>query len=772
MASAEKISPRDGLDEKTTETPQEIPPEQDLFVRQPEPRSIKTTALRLLFDLFCLSWIAPIVILLYLNFTGWTIGSGVACRLPSYKSDCKLWQDVPLRLAELDDKDHEILGSLQIVAKALEVWFTVVAGSLMLDLAILLAVSKIGLPMGHFLTYLEFASITVLFKPTFWISSKGEDRESPWYRPPKVWLWAFLVLAVLLCAACNLMGPATAVLAIPTLNWSEHKLPTETALSGLPSNEPPTQIGGIPSSVCPPSELQAGSYTCTDIFSSSVDELSAALWARSEWRRSGFFTMSPMIPFRSLTFTINETDAIDGFEIDWMPSRSVLTRLDEEYSKLWVSRATPNFTSASDMLGDWPLDPGLYYHYTNSLDVEMSSYGPILGVRSICSTAANITEFDIAPRKRVRCYTRTSTTSPNTFRYHCIRMTSAVSDWTDVGHYSHANFTLKDRLGVDTHINVHSADKAFQIPKRYSPCLWDHERSDCDWNRLLDPKSDTDRIQTSVHYTEYFAPDAPSAEYTVMCYTEFYHTMADYIAQIAPTKINTTIVNTENRLEAKHINVHADWALAAWSAARGETFNATRSADKNLLDALGPLMRTPPPKTEAENDAFETRWFYDQHKVMSLQTVSLIGHTTTNNKTLVDAAAASSPSSDPYRPQLTNTQRFRVWSYSTSSQTFRMGATVCIFGCLCVIARTFISLVYRLPQPSTLAVLAAALRFEYKGDLDGLSRETHIARIPYGYARHEAAEGGIGRGTGTEGEKKVVMRERIRNPPMLVARRQ
>ncbi|PGH02537.1 hypothetical protein GX51_04563 [Blastomyces parvus] len=756
MASTTEAATENNLAEKIPRT-QQTTGETD----EKKPRSIKGVVFRLLFDLFCISWLAPTIILLYLNFSSWIIGSGVACRLPSYKDDCNIWARVPLQLAKLDEKDHEILGSLQIVAKALEVWFTIIAGSLILDLAILLALSKMGLPMGHFMTYLEFSSVTILWNPTFWASSRGEVGKSPWYKPPKLWLWAFLGFAVLLCATCNLMGPATAVLAIPTLGWSELNLRSDLALLDIPSHEPPSRIDSIPitsDSGCRSSDLQAGNYSCTDYFSSSVDELSAALWARSEWRQEGFPTMSPMIPFMSLTFTVNETDAIDGIEIDWMPSRFMLRQMNNEYIELWISRASPNFTIADDFLGaEWPLDRGLYNHYTNSLDVEMLSYGPILGVRNLCSTAANITEFNVGPGKPVRCYTRTSTSSPNTFRYHCIRLTSGQNDWANVEHYSHANFTLRANSQIRTDINVHSADKAFKIPSKYAHCVWDHERSDCDWDSLLSTKPNTGNWDQSVHFTEYKIPDWDPARYTVMCQTEFYVTMADYIMEVSPNKINTTVVNTETRLEARSINVHADWALTAWSVARGNTINATRQADNNLLESLLPLVQTPPPKTQDEEDAFETRWFYDQHKTMTLQIVSLIGHTSTPDKRLVADASAGS---NPYRPLLTKMRKFRVWSYGQESRTFRMGAAVSIFGCLCVIARTIISLVYRLPQPSTLEVLTAALRYEYKGDLDDAERESHRARIPFGYARDPA-----------DARKKAAFRERVKSPPVLESRR-
>ena len=110
--------------------------------------------LRRLFELFCLAWAVPIGILLVLNFNSWVVGAGVGCRLRGRKNDCYIdllgydGPDAAERAAKLDQNDHEILGALQFVAKALEVWFSIIATSLVYDLTMLLATQSKGLPIG------------------------------------------------------------------------------------------------------------------------------------------------------------------------------------------------------------------------------------------------------------------------------------------------------------------------------------------------------------------------------------------------------------------------------------------------------------------------------------------------------------------------------------------------------------------------------------------------------------------------------------------------
>jgi hypothetical protein len=55
------------------------------------------------------------------------------------------------------------LGALQFVAKVLEVWFSIVAASLVYDLTMLLATQRKGVPIGYLLTHVEFGDILTLF---------------------------------------------------------------------------------------------------------------------------------------------------------------------------------------------------------------------------------------------------------------------------------------------------------------------------------------------------------------------------------------------------------------------------------------------------------------------------------------------------------------------------------------------------------------------------------------------------------------------------------
>ena len=93
-------------------------------------------------QLFGLTWLVPIIALLVLNYTDHIIGASVGCAL---KKDCNhdsFAENAIQQAAKMDKKDHNILGTLQFVAKALEIWFMIIATCLVYDLTMLLAIKE------------------------------------------------------------------------------------------------------------------------------------------------------------------------------------------------------------------------------------------------------------------------------------------------------------------------------------------------------------------------------------------------------------------------------------------------------------------------------------------------------------------------------------------------------------------------------------------------------------------------------------------------------
>ena len=78
------------------------------------------TALR---QSICMLWLAPVIALLVLNFTGCMIGPSLWC--PDRQCQVQWFNYVTsiayADLQEFNKRDHNVLGTLQLVAKALEI---------------------------------------------------------------------------------------------------------------------------------------------------------------------------------------------------------------------------------------------------------------------------------------------------------------------------------------------------------------------------------------------------------------------------------------------------------------------------------------------------------------------------------------------------------------------------------------------------------------------------------------------------------------------------
>ena len=168
-----------------------------------------------------LLWLAPAIVLLYLNLTHTVIGNTLWC--PSH--DCVILGDSKRAIQQAvkyDRKDHDVNGALLFAQKGIEVWFTAVATLLVYDIAMMYARREGGLPVGYLLSHLEFTDPMNVFNPLVWksASSKRSNIGSTANNAKKtrvLTLSLFAVLITFLTILTNLMGPAGGVLVLPTV---------------------------------------------------------------------------------------------------------------------------------------------------------------------------------------------------------------------------------------------------------------------------------------------------------------------------------------------------------------------------------------------------------------------------------------------------------------------------------------------------------------------------------------------------------------------------
>lgn len=171
--------------------------------------------------LLSLLWLAPAIILLYLNLTKQIIGNTLWC--PS--GHCAILGNGQRSIVEAlkyDRIDHNVTGALLFAQKGIEVWFTAVATLLVYDIAMMFARREGGLPVGYLLAHLEFTDLMNLFNPRVWTSasSKRSNIGSTSKDGNKSRVLTFTLFAVLitfLTIIANLMGPAGGVLVLPTI---------------------------------------------------------------------------------------------------------------------------------------------------------------------------------------------------------------------------------------------------------------------------------------------------------------------------------------------------------------------------------------------------------------------------------------------------------------------------------------------------------------------------------------------------------------------------
>lgn len=298
---------------------------------------------------FALLWLAPVLLLMYWNFTELVIGASAWC--PG--GDCLLNTFNPVsavpaaRAQHYDKESHNLIGGLQFVAKGLEIWFGVIAAALMYLVTMKAAGEREGLPIGYLTRPMEFADPITLVDPLLWktgpspFTARKESEKRVGRR-----VWYLIALSIFLCAMINLMGPATAVLVIPALQWIETpKVGGEMFGSMLsadaPSTTAPTGMWWTlqTNSLCSEEEFLAHNYTCTQkVLGSSMDSwlssMIAADGANTGRTNHQGLTFAANMTFHSNTTNslivesaINEQKPILSKEIYWVPNRQVISRV-------------------------------------------------------------------------------------------------------------------------------------------------------------------------------------------------------------------------------------------------------------------------------------------------------------------------------------------------------------------------------------------------------------------------------------------------------------
>ena len=107
------------------QSPEEDPLKPEIELGRHPQLSVKRNLLStFLIQTACLLWLAPVLTLLVLNFKGHIVGASAWCPNQNCQVGWFYIQSVAEHnLYKLDRRDHNLLGVLQLVAKALEIWY-------------------------------------------------------------------------------------------------------------------------------------------------------------------------------------------------------------------------------------------------------------------------------------------------------------------------------------------------------------------------------------------------------------------------------------------------------------------------------------------------------------------------------------------------------------------------------------------------------------------------------------------------------------------------
>lgn len=240
--------------------------------------------------------------------------------------------------------------------------------------------------MGYLTRPIEFADPVTLVDPLLYKTGPhpwGNKSQGDKILGRRV--WSLIILSVALCILCNLMGPATAVLVIPSLQWVTTDKVGQRQFTSLNSAEPPkldeTAWFWWWTRSCSDAQLQNQQFTCVyDPFGLGLDQ-----WVGNALAGSSVSSQSGLAFQANVTADIGGKSAYDATVKDvlfWAPSRQIITNLSTDASVtgyLSQGYTFDNIAYENDTRG-LNADPiETYTEYNKSRELDITRNGPING---------------------------------------------------------------------------------------------------------------------------------------------------------------------------------------------------------------------------------------------------------------------------------------------------------------------------------------------------------------------------------------------------------
>lgn len=660
-----------------------------------------------------LLWLAPIITLLVLNYKTYVIGASIWCP----RGDCSadpFGPNVIKRRANLDGQDHDVMGALQFVAKTLEVWFMFISTSLVYDVAMLLATKGGGLPVGFLLTHLEFGDIRYLLNPLLWTSPIPHPSSSPRLRAITGKLYLFVMLAASMTILTNLMGPATAVLILPTLQWIETPRESDLVFNGTNAAYPP--YGDHVIAGCTPVQLDLYEFSCSrTVYGPSLDGYADHMDATrmQHLQEDGPF-LYPISQEGAFQFAINISEA--GKNVVWSPNRQALRDLAYD--------ATNN---NAYVFGD--SDEVAYYstgNYNNSLAAVIQRQSIGFAVSTQCFYG-NVSVKRVDDERNVICFDGLrllETESLSTYTL-CIRSglwdALAFDNAFFIGRSSTSK-KIEDPIRVRTLLSDKATlfNSSTDFGTGIRSCLEGDEK--CDWDKIFTAELPPDfrNLTSNVQIVEYMVPDISLGErfwcywYTYLSFPTYSYDVSEEINPLALVQLNNL---TAVRPSDTPIVMHSDWMLAAWSVENGGTVESNRAMARAIVRALRTTL-----KDWDDPDLLELCYL---HTLCVCHATSLVDWPVGDPANSTTLASSSGPIFYRYTT-------LHQWAYGLSDRSSQLGVAVVMLGVACVFIRLILAVVFRYRhEHSAVELFVAALEHKSQGEFEGLEDEVELAKVRF-----------------------------------------
>ncbi|KAL2786080.1 hypothetical protein BJX66DRAFT_342470 [Aspergillus keveii] len=627
-------------------------------------------------------WIAPAIALLILNFKATSLA--------------------PVS-THLDRTNRNVLGGLQFVAKSLEVWFMYVAVSFVYRIVLYLSAKDRRIPISLLLAYTEFMDLLFLKDLAMKARelAKKQRHAAMSTKPAYPVMFIFMLLVTALSILANLMGIATATLAIPSLQFIDINGNDSLAFRELLAFTPPRVDHALG---CAHGQLAAENYSCTArVYASSLDQMVESV-VSTRWHRMrnpNAFNLPPVSQEGVLTFTLNTSEDQNG-GVWWVPNRQLLQALTEDVINLYDSARQPDAQ-------DYTIYPDSR-RFSQALQAQLQRKGPALGLVSECSIDLVPYTHEISEDREIRCYWWSEDQA------RCIRWGSG---WEESNQTASAEFTMPNDSNSQYNMNV--AVLATPMARWVLDNCW--VDGSCLWDQIFEEPAATNEFNISGPQLTFVYSMPEHTNSTVWCYNVAHIGFADYV--LNPNKD----INILGMIQFNILNPHPSEDF--WSNNRAVAkVDPERGSIAHFSDAF--IEMTDEELSFSDRSEMMFRFI---HKWASAQTLSFINYDTVRLSTAQERREqALRVKGDPLLQSfLPSGAAVQVWKFGIESRTSILGVTVIITGIVVVLLTTILwveppktpteLIVSALVHPPPKALVAAADGAPIQVGYDGMTKE-------------------------------------------------